>query len=293
MASKRKEIIMDTDPLDAQNFRPNLNDHLLMLISWCGVFHIVSPVFRFWERFAVDLAINVQRKLLHEYECGRDHIVGQLLGHIFLNGQDSQVLVSYYISTEEFVRFFIVLDENDDFLDRRMAKKNTFDLANFNSKPSDLNLIVHSANKLDRTVRKPSCRIPSPIYPIPRDKRIRNEFLPSQLFIVHISAGHTVPTDPELSRHADWIQAPVFVDDVCRRIADRRPNRHAFLIGLFDDEAAGERSVLRRPVPVHNSQLLAMLPHKLDMLRRENIAADDQVAYRTEHFRFLLGELGK
>src|SRR5690606_3906994 len=113
---------------------------------------------------------------------GRNHIVGQLLGHIFLNGWNGQLSVGYYVSTEELIRFFIFLNENDDFLDRRVVKQNTFDLANFDSKPSDLNLIVHSANELDGAVRKPSCRIPRPIYPIPWNKRIGNELLPGQLF---------------------------------------------------------------------------------------------------------------
>ena len=148
---------------------------------------------------------------------------------------------------------------------------------------------VQPSQELKIAVWPPSDLVAGPIEPCAcsRIERVRDEPFCGQLRLVEIAARHTVAAGIQLTQHAHWHRLERRVQNINPRVGNRAPNRDArSQCPLVRNRiAAGERRVLGRAVTVDDPATGKRAAGFKHMLRREHIAARQQLPQRFQIIR--------
>ena len=113
------------------------------------------------------------------------------------------------------------------FFHLSMLKKRRFDLAQFNSEATNLDLAVIAAKKFDVAVCAISCEISGLVDSLSGliAERGRDEFFRRDLSATQIAARQTVTPDVQFAGHAEGHRPQAWIKNVQRRIRNRSADR--------------------------------------------------------------------
>src|SRR5207302_3489417 len=133
--------------------------------------------------------------------------VPQLLCRYLLAGFNNN------IGDQSFVAGPVFTDDHYAILHRRMIAQRSLDFAKFNTEPTQLYLMIESAQKLHRSIRRIAHQVARAIKPLSgiRSKRVRDEALRRQLRRIQISTHDTGPANQQLTGDANGLWLELFV----------------------------------------------------------------------------------
>ena len=108
-----------------------------------------------------------------------------------------------------------------------MSRQHSFDLAQFNSEPADLYLIIHATEILNISVRQEACQIARPIHAGTRIgvEGIRNKALGREVRATKVAARQAFPSEVQFTGNADWSWPRVCVQNVNLRVCQWTTDR--------------------------------------------------------------------
>src|SRR5215204_4248567 len=153
IATEGEEVVVNAHLLDAQNIGPNLRQLLFDIICWRRVAFTEFGFFatRFRQGALVELAAGQQRQRLHAYKRGRNHVVRQTPSEVFTKLHDADFLVRL---DHEIGHQAIFTKHNGSFFDCRSFKQCRLYFSEFDSESAYLDLLIGTAEKLERAVVK-------------------------------------------------------------------------------------------------------------------------------------------
>ena len=137
--------------------------------------------------------------------------------------------------------------------DGRMPRECRLDLAELDSVPIDLDLIVEATEVLESPVRTVPHEIAGTIHPAGAGKRICHEPRGSEVRAVEIPAHHAHSADVEFPRSPAWHALLALVQNVHQRVDDRSSNGER--MAAHYRRRGGPDSRLRGPVHVEDPPL--------------------------------------
>ena len=156
MAPQLKEVVVNADLIELEDFSPNFSEDLLHRSSrgGVGIVQLGSAVIESWQRFAVELAVGGERQRIEEHKGRGHHVVGELLLE-----KSAQVVGRRVgadsgdgIGDEAVVSRCVFSCEHHRLLDRGVLDEHGFDLTQLDAEAADLDLIVDAAEQLDVAV---------------------------------------------------------------------------------------------------------------------------------------------
>src|ERR1041385_8778129 len=107
-----------------------------------------------------------------------------------------------------------------------MTRQHRLNLAQLDTIPTHLHLMVDAAHELQRSIRAPARPIARPVHPRSRlrAERVRHKLLRGQFRTVQITARQPCAADVKLTRHARAGRFSVTIEDVDLCISDWSPN---------------------------------------------------------------------
>src|ERR1700716_3967786 len=110
--------------------------------------------------------------------------------------------------------------------DALMLSERNLDLAGLDAEAADLDLMVGTAEKMQRAVGPPARTVAGAVHAAARrSERIGDETLGGQARAVEIAARQTTAGDIEFARHSDGHRLQAIVQYIDPRVPDRTPNR--------------------------------------------------------------------
>ena len=175
-----EEVVVDADPLDAEDLLPDLGDQQLARRPRRdeGRFPLALP-FRRGQRPAVELAVRRQRKLVDEHDRRRDHVSRKPLLEVAAQGVSQTLLARRILARELLLRDDIRrqphvvgrrLDRQHGAVgDRLVLLQDGLDLAELDPEAADLDLVVDAAAELELAVGQAPRDIAGSIQPLRRE----------------------------------------------------------------------------------------------------------------------------
>ncbi|SON58654.1 hypothetical protein MSIMFI_00132 [Mycobacterium simulans] len=243
-----------TDPLDRR--RPPL-PHLLQRDRPAGITAIPTP--EVFTQLPRSTRIHPAIELLP---------LTDQLGLAVGVTREHHLLIEYHITHQ-----LITLGSDDRLSHPRMSRQRRFHLAEFDAKPANLDLIIHTPNKLQRTLGIPTHHIPAAIHPLPgRTERARHKPRRGQPRPTPIPARHTGTRDIQLTGHPDGHRAQPRVQHKHPRFAQRATNWHRMAGQLtIAGEICGSHRGFGRPVGVDHLELRMSGAQPAHRRRRQHI----------------------
>src|SRR5690606_24237099 len=123
-------------------------------------------------------------------------------------------------------RIAVPYRDDDRFPHAGMLNHCRFDLAELDTVPAELYLMIDTSEELETTIVQIAHEIPGAIAPgAVRSKGIQNELLCREFRSVQISSGNTRTTDQEFAGNADRHGLELVVDDIYLYVCERAPDR--------------------------------------------------------------------
>src|SRR5207248_1863539 len=248
VATKRKEVVVNPNPLDPENLRKQRAQQLLLRTARQTANR--SPKLRRRKRRAVKLPVRRQRKTIHNNDRRRHHVLGKPRSNMrsqltrIRRTTRSQNNVADKLGTPRAPR----ARDNRSLRYTPMPQQRRFDLPRLNAKSADLHLLVRATHKLQNSIPAPARQVPAAVHPAARSpKPVRNKALPSQTTTAQITARNTSPRYVKLPNYPNrhWLQTTIqhINPRVPYRTANRRSTRPRQCLA---HQRADRR--LRRPV---------------------------------------------
>ena len=109
-----------------------------------------------------------------------------------------------------------------------MGGEGGFDFAEFDAEAADFDLVVGTAEELQRALTVPAGQVAGAVHPLPGlAVGAGDEALGGQAGAVEVAAGHLHPGQVQLTRHPDRNRTQTPVQHIHRRVPDRPADRHA------------------------------------------------------------------
>src|SRR5262245_1010415 len=105
----------------------------------------------------------------------------------------------------------------------RTGCQSAFDLSGLDPKTANLHLMIEPAQKLQRSVGKPSHTITGLIKSASRSfcERIRDELLGGACRLIVVASGDALTSNKQLACHPDWKQFKLFTNYIQMRVSER------------------------------------------------------------------------
>src|ERR1700681_9062 len=117
--------------------------------------------------------------------------------------------------------------------DAIMLTERGLDLAGLDAEAADLDLMVGTAEKMQRAVGPPARTVAGAVHAAARrSERIGDETFGGQVRAVEIAARQTAAGDIEFARHTDRHRLQAIVKHIDPRVPDRTPDRRELAIAV-------------------------------------------------------------
>ncbi|KPC03231.1 Uncharacterized protein AC506_2554 [Pseudomonas syringae pv. maculicola str. M6] len=234
MPAHVEKVIVAADPLDLQHFGPDLRQgDFNVTLRWFVGKPQQRRVVRFRQCAAVQLAIGGQRQRGQLDEGHRDHVIGQVglhvRTHLFRRGC-FDVLLAGEIGDQAHIARFVFAGQHHRLPDPRQLVQAIDDFAQFDTKTTDLDLIVVAPQALQLPVFQPAPQIARAVHHGAGliAERVGNKLLDGQLRAVQIPQCNAVATDVQLADHTQRREALLSVQHVNPSVANGSADRHCF-----------------------------------------------------------------
>src|SRR5437867_10939411 len=227
VATKRKEVVVNPNPIDPENLRKQGAQQLLLRTARQTTNR--RPKLRRRKRRAVKLPVRRQRKTIQNNDRRRHHVLGKPRTNMrsqltsVRRTTRSQNNVADKLGTPRAPR----ARDNRSLRYTTMPQQRRLDLPRLNAKSADLHLLVRATHKLQHSIPAPARKIPAAVHPAARSsKPVRNKALPSQTTTAQITARNTSPRYVKLPNYPNrhWLQTTI--QYVHTRVPYRTTNRN-------------------------------------------------------------------
>jgi hypothetical protein len=295
-ASQLEEVFVASHAIRPEDLAPDRGQGLLHRIARCGglLHRPLGPQVALGEGAAVHLPHRGERKLGEELEDRRDHVRGQALGQEGTDaGEPGRGVGDRPADGQEggepLAAGQVVAHRHGRVADLRVRGERSFDLAGLDAEAADLDLVVHPAEKAERSVQPPGGAVAGAVEALPglAGERIGDEALGREVRPVQVATGQAVASGDQLSGDARGHRSEGGVHDVDPRAGDRLPDgeRHPGLDRWTDDVRGGVGGVLGRPVVVAQPHPGLDLQDALSGLGEEHVAADREDLHPAQDLR--------
>ncbi len=218
---------MDADPIDAEDFAPDLCDHFLRgrAGGMIGASHPDHPLLRGGEPFAIDLPVGREGECFEGDEVGRDHEAGKPLGQEVAQRLQRAGAREDHVGDEEGVPIR-AMKEDDRRFDGGVRAQRRLDLTQFDSESPDLHLVVPAPQIGDIPGGEVAADIPRAVKNAPLPEGIRQEAFRGHFGTVEIATGKPHARHVDLPGHADRNGIETGVEEVDPVVRDRPADRH-------------------------------------------------------------------
>src|SRR6202045_5169684 len=135
------------------------------------------------------------------------------------------------IADEALVARTVFASDDRGLGDAGMLTERGLDLAGLDAEAADLDLMVGTAEKMERALGAPARTVAGAVHAAARrPERIGDETFGGQARPVEVAARQTAAGDIKLARHSDGHRLQAIVQYIDPRIPDRTPNRHELTI---------------------------------------------------------------
>src|SRR6202011_620452 len=189
---------------------PEAGKHLLRRGPRWGVFG-GGLLIGGWQGVAIELAARRERQRVEHDERGGDHVVRQ----------DSRQMLAQHrcvrrmtgggndIADEALVAGMVFAGDDRSLGDAIMLTERRLALAGLDEEAADLELMVGTAEKMQRALGPPARAVAGAVHPAPwRSERIGDETFGGQARTVEVAARQTAAGDIEFARHSDRHRLP-------------------------------------------------------------------------------------
>ena len=130
------------------------------------------------------------------------------------------------IADEALVAGTVFAGDDRGLGDAVMLTERGLDLAGLDAEAADLDLMVGTAEKMQRALGPPARTVAGAVHAAARrSERIGDETFGGQARAVEVAARQTAAGDIEFARHSDRHRLQAIVQDIDPRVPDRTPNR--------------------------------------------------------------------
>ncbi len=258
---------------------------------------MIIRLLRLRQRVTVDLHVVVERQAFQLDVRRRDHVIGEMLHHVTVNGRDGRLVARGFTgpAVHDDVgdqRFFISREEprrHDAVVHARRAAKVMLDLAQLDAHAAQLDLEVAAAEDLEPALLAEAPHVAGAVKPpaVELDEFFRGEVGPVQVALDDPSAG-----EMHHAGDADGEEVERGVQDADDHVIERPPDE-----GPFDGAIA--RNGIRA---AHAADLAAAVDDEdlgveedllqaLEDLGRDHVAAGRGVAHSRKRAEIRIAEL--
>src|ERR1044072_7957667 len=181
------------------------------------------------QSFAIEFTVGGERELREDHERSLNHVLRQSLTQMIaqLTGRNSLLITAHHIRDETLFLSFI-LNCYNRLTHALMLIERRFDFAQLDPEPSNLDLLVHTADGFKISICVIPPRVSRPVQPRSFNfaVRVRNEALGSLRRLSHVTARQSLSADVDLSDHSDRHPVLLLVQHVNLRVAERSSQRH-------------------------------------------------------------------
>ncbi len=227
MTAQLEETIMTPYALDLQQLAPDQGQCALQIALRGLIFAgRQRGAIGYRQGTAVDLAVGRQRPAFQAYQCAGHHITrqtGQQRGTQLLHGAGSSACAFSEVTHQPRLPRFVLASKHQCFLDTRQLAELVFDLTQLDTHPANFHLIVVTTQVFQRAIGIPARQIAGAVHArlwLPGERVMHKAFC-SQLRLIQVTAGHTVATDIQLTRHPERNQLLALIKQINRRVGDR------------------------------------------------------------------------
>src|SRR5215471_9030472 len=281
VATKRKKVVLNPNPLDTQYFRKQPAKDLLLRRA-----RQTSPksphMRRRRQRATIKLPVRRQRKTIKLNDRSRHHVFRQ--PHPNMRTQQPSINRTtsrrYHITNKLLMSPRTIIPRNNRSLRHaRVRQQRCLNLPRLNPEPADLHLLVRSTHKLQNPVRAPPRQVPAAVHPSPRStKPVRNKTLPGQPPTTQIAARYSAPRYVKLPDNPNSNRLQTIVQDVNAVIRHRPPNRNGRSSLLaFNSKSNGIDCCFGRSVKVGDVLNIDASQNFLGKGCREHLSAQRQM----------------
>ncbi|RPK67118.1 hypothetical protein EES42_23140 [Streptomyces sp. ADI95-17] len=232
VTAQLEEIVVRADLVDAQQLGPDAGDRPLGGCTRRGERggDVRAVALGYGQRPPVHLAVRGERQSLqHDVPCGQ-HVLGQLPrqrraqpghGHGRAAGR-------HQVRHQPLVARDVLADHDRGRRDGRPGQQGILDLSEFHPVPTQLDLVVHTAQVDQAPVRQPLHQIAGTVHACPGigRERVRHEPPRCQIAPAQISEGDVDTPDQQFAGHSDRLNLTVRPDHVHLGVVDRPAHRH-------------------------------------------------------------------
>ncbi len=226
---------------------------------------------------AIELAAGRERQRVEHNERGGDHVVRQSARQMLAQHRGVRGMTGggNDIAHEALVASMVFASDNRGLGDAIMLTEHGFDLAGLDAEAADLELMVGTAEKMQRALGSPPRTVAGAVHAAAwRSERIGDETFGGQARAVEVAARQTAAGDIEFARHSDRHRLQAIVQDIDPRVPDRTPDRRIGRAGERHAHGGADRRFgwsirVDHPTPFRPAR---------DQIGRTGIAANDQGA---------------
>src|SRR6266699_2548817 len=228
MAPKRKKVVVDPNPLQAQNLGKQRAQQLLLRTA--RQTHHPSTHLRRRQRTAVQLPVRRQRQTVQNNDRRRHHVVGKARPNMRPQRRRirSRPRRQNNIANKLLAPRPIRARNNNRLRQAFMPQQRCLDLPRLNAEAANLNLMVRTHHKLQHPIPAPARQVPAAVHPAPRSaKPVRNKTLRRQPAAPNIPAPNPSPRNVKLPNNPNRNRLQTTIQYINPRVPNRTTNRHA------------------------------------------------------------------
>ncbi len=233
VASQREKVVVHTHPFDLQHGLPDGGEDFLgpvarRNIGWQRRGSLLSGI---RQRGPVQLAVRSQGNGVETDEVLRHHVVRQAKRKPGPNAGRIQRRGSGQIGHELLRAVAGLADHRNGIGHPRLSSQLRLDVAQFDAKPAQLDLMIDTSQKFNRAVGSPFRPVARTVHPGSRHaaEGIGNETLRRRLWSAEIPTRDLLPADVEFSRQTERDRLSIAVEHMRLVEGEWATDRHVAL----------------------------------------------------------------
>ncbi|CAJ6488696.1 Uncharacterised protein [Burkholderia pseudomallei] len=232
MAAELEEAVERADLVDVEQLAPQLGEPRFGLRRGRDMLVAAEDVLirRLRQALAVDLAVRVQRELVHQHERRGHHVARDAAGHerAQLGHGRRRMAMRDHVAEQIQAVLAVARGDHHRLTHVVVIADRLFDFADLDPLAADLHLEILAAEEFEGAVRPVAREVARLVQAAarPRRERVRHERARGARRIAQIAAPDADAADVDLARHADRHRLEALVEQVGRQVRQRALDRH-------------------------------------------------------------------